>query len=138
MKPLLVLCVAILWFAGCTHRPVPETTATASSIPLEGVTWQLMRFGDHALKVPRKAWIKLDRGRYTGFAGCNGLGGTYTREGDRIAFSMDPHTMMACPDMKGETEFRRRLSKVDSYGMNGGMLVLKSGDRPVLEFMAKE
>ena len=128
--------VAILLVGCATARP-PKPSASAAPA-LEGVTWELMSFGNHVLKVPQKAWIKLDLGKYTGFAGCNGLGGSYTREGESIAFTMDPHTMMACPDMKGETEFRKRLSKVDSYGMNGGMLVLKSGDRPVLEFMAKE
>ncbi|WP_456450774.1 META domain-containing protein [Hydrogenimonas sp.] len=75
-KHLFVLFAAALWFAGCAQQPAPNTVASKAPV-IEGVTWQLMSFGNHAMKVPQKAWLKLENGKYAGFAGCNGLSGTY-------------------------------------------------------------
>jgi heat shock protein HslJ len=136
-RNLLIFSVAVVWFAGCTQQPAAPASAERS-VAIEGVTWQLMSFGTHAMTVPQKAWIELENGKYTGFAGCNGLSGTYEKRGNAIRFTMDPHTMMACPDIRGENEFRKRLLQVDRYEYKDGMLKFEKGDEPLLEFMKKD
>jgi hypothetical protein len=46
--------------------------------------------------------------------------------------------MMACPDIKGENAFRKRLMQVDRYTWEEGMLKFRKGDRTLLEFMKKD
>ena len=136
-RKVLMATLAILWFAGCTQQPKP-IEKVHESINIEGTRWQLMSFGNHATTVPQKAWIRLSGNRYEGNAGCNGLGGTYTISGNTIRFTMDPHTMLACPDIKGENEFRKRLLEADSYAIEAGMLVLKREGKKILVFMKLE
>ena len=129
-----MILLATLWFAGCSKQPVP--VKRSQTIGLEGVTWQLVNFGTHALKVPQKAWIRLEKGRYTGFAGCNGLGGTYQKNGTKIRFTMDPHTMKVCPDLQGENRFRKSLLDVDRYRIDrDGLLMFLRQDKTLLMFM---
>jgi putative lipoprotein len=136
-KFLITILLATLWFAGCSKQPVPANKPQSTN--LEGVTWQLMNFGTHALKVPQKAWIKLEHGRYTGFAGCNGLSGTYQKEGMKIHFTMDPHTMKVCPDLQGENKFRKSLLDVDRYRIDrDGLLVFLKQDKTLLMFMREQ
>jgi heat shock protein HslJ len=51
---------------------------------------------------------------------------------------MDPSTQMACPDMRGETEFRKRLLSVDRYTLKDGLLSLGEKERNLLVFIEKE
>ncbi|WP_456382325.1 META domain-containing protein [Hydrogenimonas sp.] len=129
----------LLAMVGCSGQPtLPKESAKHELTGIEGKRWQLVSFGNHRTKVPRKAWMRLEEGRYRGFAGCNGLSGTYEREGRTIRFTMDPSTQMACPDMKGETMFRTRLLEVDRFGMEEGLLVLTKEGEKRLVFMEKE
>ncbi|WP_300368443.1 META domain-containing protein [Hydrogenimonas sp.] len=137
LKMFLAGCVAILYFTGCAQQPKP-VQHVVETVHIEGKRWQLMSFGNHAMVVPQNAWMLLHNERYEGFAGCNGLGGSYEKDGKTIHFAMDPHTMLACPDIKGENEFRKRLLEVDAYDFEDGMLVLKRNGEKSLLFMEFE
>lgn len=131
----LAAVAAALLFAGCAAKTETARIHEPSEGPITGITWKLTGFGNHEMKVPQKAWMRLENGRYVGFAGCNGLSGSYTIEGDAIRFTMDPHTMLACADMRGESEFRKRLLKVDRYKREEGMLELMKEGKKLLVFL---
>ncbi|WP_353662813.1 META domain-containing protein [Hydrogenimonas sp. SS33] len=137
-RQLLIAVTALLAFAGCTAKTQPSLPTQGASAPLEGVRWQLTGFSDHAVTVPQKAWMRLEKGRYVGFAGCNGLSGSYKLDGNKISFTMDPSTMPACPDMKGETLFRKRLLESDRFKIGSGMLKLYGGKKVLLVFLPRE
>ncbi len=138
LKKSLYGLAAALFISGCVQHTETPPEKTPEPVVVEGKRWQLISFGNHEAKVPQKAWIKLDKGRYQGFAGCNGLSGTYTMKGRSIRFTMDPSTLMACPDMRGETEFRKRLLQVDGYSMKEGLFTLERKRKKLLVFMEKE
>ncbi|WP_457596606.1 META domain-containing protein [Hydrogenimonas sp.] len=136
LKATLFALTALLFFAGCSqHQPAAPAPAAVKAVSIEGITWKLSSFGDHDTPVPDNAWIRLNGGRYEGFAGCNGLSGTYDIEGSHIRFTMDPHTMKVCADIKGENLLRRRLLETDRYAMEEGLLVFSKGSKRLLVFM---
>jgi heat shock protein HslJ len=137
-RKIFYTAAAALWIAGCAQQPGPAETPRSEPVVIEGKRWQLVSFGTHEMRVPQKAWIELSNGRYQGFAGCNGLSGTYTKSGQTIRFTMDPSTQMACPDMRGETEFRKRLLKVRRFALGDGLLTLKGEKENLLVFMESE
>lgn len=137
-RKIFYAAVAIVYITGCAKQPAPAETPKRERVVIEGKRWQLVSFGNHEMRVPQRAWIELAKGRYQGFAGCNGLSGTYTLKGEAIHFTMDPSTQMACPDMRGETEFRKRMLKVERFDYKDGLLVLKGKGGNLLVFMEKE
>lgn len=80
---------------------------------------------------------KQDNG-LQGFAGCNNLTGTYElKEGNRIVFSKVATTLMACPDMNLEDEFKKALGSADNYSIKGDTLSLnKARMAPLARFQA--
>lgn len=69
--------------------------------------------------------LKDSTNRVTGNGGCNGLMGGYELgPGNRLRFTQMASTMMACPDMTTETEFKKALETADSYTLRGDTLVL--------------
>ncbi|WP_201353417.1 META domain-containing protein [Hydrogenimonas urashimensis] len=136
LKKIVLAGVAFIYFSGCATQPRPPSQVKKeTAFVIEGRKWRLMSFGNHRMKVPQRAWILLEKGRYQGFAGCNGLSGTYEMRGKNIRFTMDPSTQMACVDMRGETAFKKRLLQVDRYEMKDGMLLFSGGKERVLVFV---
>ncbi len=76
--------------------------------------------------------------RYSGSAGCNGIGGNFTlQDNGRIKFSQGMSTKMACENMEIENELTRALIAVDNYTMNGSELSLnKARMAPLARFKA--
>lgn len=63
-----------------------------------------------------------------GFSGCNTFRGSYEiKDGSKIKFGPLASTLMACPNMKIETEFLKTLETVDNYNFDGKRLVLNRG-----------
>lgn len=63
--------------------------------------------------------------RVAGSGGCNRLMGGYELgPGNRLRFTQLASTMMACPDMTTEDQFRKALETADSYTLRGDTLVL--------------
>ncbi len=137
-RKIFYAALVLVYITGCTKQPSAAEGPKSERVVVEGKRWQLVSFGNHEMRVPQKAWIELANGRYQGFAGCNGLSGTYTIKGQGIHFTMDPSTQMACPDMRGETEFRKRLLKTDRFSIEEGLLTLKEKKEKLLVFMEKK
>ncbi len=135
VRPILATVAAVLFFAGCAANTQTAKVPEPFQTTITGITWKLTSFGNHTMKIPQKAWMRLENGRYEGFAGCNGLSGTYTLDGKNVRFTMDPSTMLACPDMQGETEFRKRLLAVENYKWENGMLELQKEGKKLLVFL---
>ena len=88
-----------------------------------------------------KAFIKFDEQnrRAGGNGGCNGYGGTLTRNGNQIKISQIISTKMACQNGSDvENKFFRNLDRVDRFEIVGDRLRLLAGNQAVLEFEAEK
>jgi len=101
---------------------------------IEGREFKLISYGKLKMAVPKKATLLFDNGQYSGYAGCNGMGGKYELSGNKIKFYSGFSTMMACPDMKAETKFRKLLLEVDNYIMRDDILVFRKSKEEILNF----
>jgi heat shock protein HslJ len=71
--------------------------------------------------------------RIKGFAGCNGLGGNYTLNGDKIKFTTMT-TKMACDRLDVENFLTKSLESADSYKIKGEKLELYEGNTLLATF----
>lgn len=78
--------------------------------------------------------FKVDEKQVGGNNSCNGYGGSFTLDGDKLAFGPMRSTMMACPGT-GEETYMKALEKVNRYQIeNGNVLVLLADEVPMLKF----
>lgn len=134
MRFLFTSLLAVILFLGCADMSVKKKEA---SISLDGKEWKLVSFGKIRMAVPKKSWISFKDGRYSGYAGCNGMGGEYVVDGNNMTLKAGMSTMMACADMRLETKFRQSMLSVDSYKIEGDNLILMHDNHDVLNFMIK-
>lgn len=114
--------------------------------PLVGTTWELVSIGtpEAITSVIGDAQVSLtldDMGHISGNGGCNGFGGSYSVNGDAIAFTEVIHTEMACLDpdaMQQESDYFAALNAATRYEIEGGALTIYSGedDATTLNFVA--
>ena len=73
-----------------------------------------------------------------GNAGCNSFnGGFTTQEGNRISFDKVATTLMACPDMAVEDQFKKMLETADNYAVSADKLSIhKARMAPLARFEA--
>jgi len=133
---LIGLVVVILAF-GCSAKKAQVEVIDENILTIEAKPYQLISFGKTRMAVPKKAKILLKDGEYVGYAGCNGMGGKYEIDlvKQTVKFKAGVSTLMACPDMKLETKFRKYLQAVDSYEIRGDVMILKRGDIEILNFL---
>lgn len=130
MSLLLVYC-----------KPTGQTT-TAN---LESTYWKLAEVNGTPVTTPengREVHMVLDgkegEKRVSGFAGCNGLGGDYTLDGDKIKFTIIT-TKMFCDDrMDVENFLTDALNKADNYKIKDNTLELYQGSTFLIRFEAAE
>jgi len=110
---------------------------------LRGRYWKLTELRGKPVSTPEDGRppyfiLKMGEQRVQGFAGCNTFFATYVLEpGNRIRFSGVASTLMACPDMHTEEEFKKILETVDNYSLNGNHLTLnKARMAPLAGFVA--
>ena len=111
---------------------------------LQETYWKLIELKGKPIPPPaqdsREAHMILKKqdNRLNAFGGCNTLSGVYEmKEGNRIQFSNVISTMMACPDMMVEDEFKKVLGMVDNYSIKGDSLSLnKARMAPLARFAA--
>lgn len=157
------LGIGLCMMCGCTpSTPEPTPTAQyeennqtqalnvdvkeeAESLPtrIQEVHWKLIGVEGKAVLASadeREAYVilKLENQRLQGFGGCNILLGSYTLDEQRqgVGFEKVASTMMACPRLQDERDFLNALSKVKTYTIEEGVLLLKSGDKTLLSFEA--
>jgi heat shock protein HslJ len=82
--------------------------------------------------------LQLGRNRIVGSGGCNRLGGTYTLNGDFVAFADVAATGRACAaGMEQEAAFGAALAQVKSWRVRGDELALLDGaNAAILGFVA--
>jgi len=127
----IILTLLLLLFSACS-QPSPKVKTPS----FENTKYTLVSFGNKRMAVPKNAWIRFDNGRYSGNAGCNGMGGEYILQGKSLEFKAGMSTMMACEDMSLETKFRQEMQKVTSYRFEHNQLILMHEGYAVLNFIA--
>lgn len=114
-----------------------------STAGLVNTYWKLLQLGDTQVSVAeqqREPHLILQARaegvqRVAGFAGCNRMMGSYTLEGDQLAFTQMAGTMMACAQgMDTEKAFHAALGKVTRWVIRGEQLDLfdAAGNRVAL------
>ena len=126
----VILALTVLLFSACAQPSVKPQNQS-----LENTKYKLVSFGMKRMAVPPKAWIQFKEGRYSGNAGCNGMGGAYILEDKQLTIKPGMSTLMACPQMGLETKFRQELDKVTTYRVEGKILVLMHEQYDVLNFI---
>ena len=110
-----------------TKVPPPE---------LDGTNWTITGFnnGRQAVVSPlgdTTLTLSFRDGRVSGFAGCNGFNGAYTRDGDRLSIGPLATTRKACAGkgvMEQEQQLVAALESVTTWAIDHGMLDLHRGD----------
>ena len=125
MKKLVIGLFAIVILAAC---------GSESPISIQG-KWTLISYGlssEQIAAVPDvEAYIEFDsEGRMTGNVGCNGFGGAYEVDGDKINFNPIESTLMFCEGLVGEQELvtLATLQEMTSFELDGNMLTITSAD----------
>lgn len=125
-KYLLILFVIFLVISACTAQE-PAASLTG--------TWKLTAYGPADAPTPAveeaEAGLTFNEdGTVTGNSGCNGLGGTYTVEGDQVTFGEIVSTLMACEDprMAQEDSVHQVLTDTATFKIEGNTLTLTNSD----------
>lgn len=135
MKRLFVALI-IVFLACC--KPTEKTTSVAH---LENTYWKLSEMNGMPVITPADAKevhmvLASSDGEKTlrGFAGCNGLGGTYTVDGDRIKFTTITTRMFCESRMDVENFLTNVLQQADHYAIKGETLELYEGNTFLAKF----
>lgn len=122
---LLIICLAI---SACTAKNEGPAASLIGS-------WKLTSYSRADVLTPAvtdtEAGLTFkDDGTVTGSSGCNGFGGSYTVEDDKITFSEITSTLMACDDprMAQEDAVHQVLTDTASFKIEGNTLTLTNND----------
>ncbi|ASK32020.1 heat-shock protein [Chryseobacterium sp. T16E-39] len=126
----------------CTSK----TTVQKNDTDIVGKTWKLTEINGQPIKLKNpknNPYFSLNTNdmRYSGNAGCNGIGGTFEIKPDimRIKFNQGMSTMMACDDLETEQLFTKALLAADNYSLNGNTLTLnKAKMAPLAKFILQK
>lgn len=83
------LLAALPLVAACASVP------TAATPPLAGTEWRVVTI-DGKAPVSDRARVSFSANRISASAGCNGMGGSWTMQGDRLIGGPYASTMMYC------------------------------------------
>ena len=138
MKPTILFSLIAIVILQC--KPAEKAVSTAS---LENTYWKLVAMNGRPVVTPenaREVHIVLakdgDKRMLKGFAGCNGIGGDYTVDGNKIGFTAIS-TKMFCNDrMDVENFLLDVLTKADGYKIKGETLELYQGGSLLTTFQS--
>ena len=139
MRKLFFLAVTVFLFQ-CKSAEKGEST-----VDLENTYWKLVEMNNMPIATPDRAKevhmiLKPEGGekKITGFAGCNGLGGNYTVEGDKIKFEIIITKMFCEEQMEIENFLTKALTDADHYKIEGNTLELFQGNTFLIGFQAEK
>ncbi|MGU3373484.1 META domain-containing protein [Chryseobacterium sp. M5A1_1a] len=120
-----------------------QTAQKPKTTDITGKTWKLTELNGQPIKLKNQKnnpsfKLNMDGMRYEGYAGCNGLGGTFEIKPEimRIKFNQGMSTMMACEDLDIENQFTKAILAADNYSVNGNTLTLnKARMAPLAKFV---
>lgn len=116
-------------------------TKEVAKVELKNSKWRLVKL--YGKTIEKNKDSKRDYGiifnpdgRFSAFAGCNSMAGSYELEKiNNISFSKVASTMMACENMVTEQELAKVLEMADNYNFDGKTLKLnKARMAPLAEF----
>ena len=123
----IALIGAAILFVAC-HSAKTTGADTNNTSSITGRKWRLTELYGKPVattingKMPFILLHDTDS-RYSASAGCNGLGDSFSLQGNgRIKFTQGMSTMMACENMEVETGLRKVLEQTDNYTVNGNTL----------------
>jgi heat shock protein HslJ len=134
MKKFVIGLFTLLMLAAC---------AGGNSASIEG-TWRLVSYGSPTEQTPAAAdidtSIEFNDGQVSGNVGCNGFGGQYEVEGDKITFSDMVSTLMFCEGPAGDQESATLAVLRDSatYVLDGNTLTITSADATTMIVLARK
>jgi putative lipoprotein len=108
--------------------------------PLFGTKWGLLAIDENPIRT-NKPYLQFDNQtrRFSGNGGCNRISGGFQIDGTQIKFSQVISTQRACLDNDlgwVEAKFVKRLGQATKFQIQGDLLSLYAGDRPILSFTA--
>jgi uncharacterized lipoprotein YbaY/heat shock protein HslJ len=120
-----------------------EVMGLAPSPGIVDITWRLESFGPLNAQLPaatKPATLTFgSNGNVSGSTGCNGYGGSYTVQGDRLTFGPIVGTLIACAEediTRQERELLGALQGTVRYEAAGGKLrIFYAADSKVLVFV---
>ncbi|MEW5677163.1 META domain-containing protein [Flavobacterium enshiense] len=120
-------------YKGCGNYQLP--TRFHDIWVLETLNGKKVTASDFAKQIP---YFEIDakNSSYTGYGGCNGMGGILFYEPGILRFERGMSTLMYCGDSNKENEFQNALGKVTQYEFKDLRLVL-SNPNGVLVVMKK-
>ena len=134
MKKYVFALLVLLILAAC---------AGGSSASVTG-TWKLVSYGDPASPTSAApdvdTSIEFKEGQLTGNVGCNGFGGNYEVDGDKITFSEVVSTLMFCEGPVGdqETTTLNVLHETATFVLDGNTLTITSADGSSVIVLARK
>ena len=135
MKAYLIF-ISVMLFVQCKH--LDKTASTAS---LENTYWRLSEVDGKPIVTPensKEVHIVLTTEdstyRLKGYAGCNGIGGNYTRSGSNISFTVVSTKMFCTEGMEVENFLIGALAKTNHFKISGETLSLYHGDTFLTKF----
>lgn len=135
MRTLLFL-LAIILLAGC--RTTQETIDTDQNmlidddIPTIHGTWELREISEEQAEInwfmEQLPFIEFDltEGRFSGFGGCNQIGGNFRIEHHNIDLYDITATRMHCGEDNREPEILALLNEVEFHGVDDERLLLST------------
>lgn len=115
----------------------------SNTVRLEDKKWILTAIAGKAVpKIETIPFLVFDKQKTSagGNSSCNGFGGSYQTETDKISITEIIQTFIACEDERGsvEREFLGGLQKANRFEIKTGKLNLYEGERLLLTFDAQE
>ncbi len=108
---------------------------SAASDVITDVTWQWTELvetepaSQSLVPTPENYTLTLGSdGELTITADCNFVGGSYTLDGDALSILLGPSTMAFCGEQSLDAQYLDLLSRVESYAVEGGELILSLRD----------
>ena len=131
---------------GVLYKQSESEAAKSDGTPMDrlpekisGIHWKLSEIQGSAPKQSngQDYFVQLNEdGTFGAFAGCNRMGGKYELSSGKIRMFGIISTMMACPEMRIEDEFKKALEIADNYVANQKVLQLRRGETTLLKFDA--
>lgn len=146
MKILTVISILVL-LAGCrSQQELTDGEEQRELAPSIEGTWELRQMNEEVADVSmyrdRLPYLVIseDGSSFSGFGGCNQMGGNLAldRENAEVSFSNITATRMHCGDENPEPDFMQALQQVSQFSLDGTTLTLKSSEGHHLLFERTE
>lgn len=134
MKKYVFALLALLILSACSSGNSASVTGT----------WKLVSYGSASNQTPATAdvdtSIEFKDGQVNGNVGCNGFGGDYKVDGDRLTFGPIMSTMMFCEGPVGDQEMGTLMVLKESatFVLDGDTLTVTSADGSAIVVLARK